>query len=100
MRMFTVIVESLIFPVVAVEAEYSNFIINANVGGGFFLLFGLLNTIETQGIFIPELTLSYRMNDWFQIGTGVNLFMWPEASGDTDTFGYIPTVFCRFNFGD
>ena len=73
---------------------------NAGIGGGAFLFFGLLNAFEFEGIIIPEASVAYRFTDWFQIGTGINLFMYPGATGDVSSFGYIPTVFGRFTFGE
>ena len=99
-RMFTVILETLVFPVISIDATINNFVFNANVGGGAFLFFGLLNSVETEGIFIPEFTIAYKITDWFQAGTGINLFMYPGATGDVSSFGYIPTVFGRFTFGN
>lgn len=97
-RLFTVIVESVVYPLVSVELDLDPVVINANVGGYAFFFFGLYNDIGTGGVYLPELSIAYKLTDTIRLGTGAILFTAPEATDDFDSFGYIGTVFMRFTF--
>lgn len=94
-RLFTVILQSAVYPILTVEADVGPVVLNANVGGGLFLLFGLYTAIETSAVFLPELTAAYRFNDSFSVGTGA-LFLFAPEVADLSTFAYVGTVFARF----
>lgn len=96
-RLFTVILESFVYPIVTVETEMNNFVLSAHVGGFGFLFFGLYNDFATQNIMLPEVSIAYKFNDWFSIGTGAMFFFAPEAA-DFNNFAYVGDVFARFTF--
>jgi len=96
-RMFTVILESFVYPIVTVEAEVENFVFSAHAGGFAFLFFGLYNDVQTGSIFLPEVSVAYKFNDWFSLGTGAMFFFAPEAA-DFNNFAYVGDVFARFTF--
>lgn len=96
-RMFTLIIESIAYPVLTAEAELSDFVLRGQVGGGAFLFFGLWNSLETEKIIMPELSAAYRLNDWFSVGAGSTFFFAPEAT-DLDSYIWFGHVFGRFTF--
>jgi hypothetical protein len=96
-RMFTLILETLAYPIVTVEAEFDKLVLSAHAGGGAFLFFGLLNDIAFESIYLPEVTVAYKLGERFSVGTGALLFMAPEVA-DFNNFAYVGTVFARFTF--
>lgn len=94
-RLWTFIIQSMVYPILTAEADVGPFTFNTNVGGGLFLFFGLYNSIDTAGVVIPELTVAYRFSDRFSVGTGGLLVFAPEVA-DLSSFGYVGTVFARF----
>jgi hypothetical protein len=96
-RLFTVILESFVYPIVTVEAEVDKFVLSAHVGGFGFFFFGLYNDFATESIMLPEISAAYKFNEWFSLGTGVMFFFAPETA-DFDNFGYVGDVFARFTF--
>ncbi len=97
-RLLTLIIESMAYPLVSAEMDFDPFVVNANVGGYGFLFFGLINDFQSGNVVIPELSVAYKLNDTIRLGTGAILFMAPEASADVKDFAYIGTVFVRFSF--
>ncbi len=96
-RLFTVILESMAYPIVTVETDIGQFRLSGHVGGGAFLFFGLFNSIETGQIILPEVSVAYRFSESFSIGTGAGFFFAPEV-GDFNNFAYVGDVFARFTF--
>ena len=96
-RLFTVILESMVYPIVTVETDIGQFRLSGHVGGGAFLFFGLFNSIETGQIVLPEVSVAFRFSESFSIGTGAGFFFAPEV-GDFNNFAYVGDVFARFTF--
>lgn len=96
-RMFTVILESMAYPIVTLETDIGPFTLSGHVGGGVFLFFGLINDIGTGHYYIPELSVAYRFSESFSIGTGAGFFFAPEAA-DFNNYAYVGDVFARFTF--
>ncbi len=96
-RMFTIILESMAYPIVTLETDVGPFRFSGHVGGGVFLFFGLLNDIGTGHFYIPEVSVAYRFSESFSVGTGAGFFFAPEAA-DFNNFAYIGDVFARFTF--
>ena len=96
-RLFTVILESMVYPIVTVETDIGQFRFSGHVGGGAFVFFGLYNDVQTAKIILPEVSVAYRFSDSFSVGTGATLFFAPEAA-DFNNFAYIGDVFARFTF--
>ena len=96
-RLFTIILESMAYPIVTVETDVGPFTLSGHVGGGVFLFFGLINDIGTGHIYLPELSVAYRFSENFSIGTGAMFFFAPEAA-DFNNFAYVGDVFARFTF--
>src|SRR6056297_361798 len=95
-RLFTVILESMAYPIVTLETDVGPFTLSGHVGGGVFLFFGLFNDIGTGHYYIPEVSVAYRFSESFSIGTGAGFFFAPEAA-DISNFAYIGDLFARFN---
>ena len=95
--MWTLVIESAIYPIISLESNLGDFVINANVGGGVFLFFGLYNQFEAAGVFLPELSVAYRLGKKkrFSLGTGVMFVFAPEAV-QMDEFAFVGTAFARW----
>lgn len=96
-RLFTIILESMVYPIVTLETDVGPFTLSGHVGGGVFLFFGLINDIGTGNYYIPEISVAYRFSESFSVGTGAGFFFAPEAA-DFNNFAYIGDVFARFTF--
>ena len=99
LKLWTVVLESALYPVVSVESNLGDFVINASFGGGAFLLFGALTTVDAASIFLPEVSVAYRLGKQkrFSLGAGAIFFIAPGIA-DTDGFGFIGTALARFTF--
>ena len=96
-RLFTIILESMAYPIITLETDVGPFTLSGHVGGGVFLFFGLFNDIGTGHYYLPEVSVAYRFSESFSIGTGAGFFFAPEAA-DISNFAYIGDVFARFTF--
>lgn len=94
-RLWTFIIQSVAYPILSVEADVGPVVLNANMGGGAFLFFGLWNSVEFSKVFLPEVSVAYRFTEGFSVGTGALLLFAPEVT-DLSSFGYMGTVFARF----
>ncbi len=96
-RMFTLILESIAYPIITLETDLGPFTLSSHIGGGTFLLFGLFNSLEAGHIYIPELTAAYHLTETFSLGTGA-MFLFAPQEADLSNFAYIGHVFARFTF--
>ncbi len=94
-RLWTLILQSVIYPIVSLEADVGRFVLNTNLGGGLFINFGLYTGMHFAGVFLPEFSAAYRMTDTFSLGTGAMFLFAPEVE-DLSSFAYMGTVFGRF----
>jgi hypothetical protein len=81
-RAYSFILETIFWPNVFVEKDLWHFTVALQAGGGCFGLFGLYSTIEAGKVFIPDLSLWYRIGDSFRLGGGIMGLMVPELSDD------------------
>jgi hypothetical protein len=82
-RVFTFIIENLLYPEIFAELDLNPVVVNLSVGGFAFLHFGLLSALlngtgyeNLNGfaeVVIPDLSVSFKVNDVFRIGGGVFL---------------------------
>ena len=98
-RAFTVILETLFYPMVTAEIDINMFRLTGSFGGGLFVFFGLWNSIETSSVFIPELTAAYMVNDWFHLGLGTSFILAGNNDVFKDTMPYVVYGFGRFSLG-
>lgn len=89
-RAFTFIVESVAWPNAYVEVDLGPFAIEAQAGGGAFLLFGLYNDALFGRVFFPDLSAWYRMGKKqnFRLGLGcIGVFL-PDYAGKALPFAF------------
>ena len=99
LRLFTLILETAVYPIISLESNLGNFVINASFGGGLFLFFGLHNAFEADAVFLPELSVAYRLGKRkiFSLGTAGTFVLAPSASSMSD-FAFVGTAFARWTF--
>jgi hypothetical protein len=88
-RAFSFILESIVWPNAYAELDLGRVAIEAQVGGGAFLMFGLVNPDPTFGnVVIPDLSawLKLGKKGVFRLGGGVIGLWVPETFGDTMPF--------------
>ena len=69
-RLFTLIIQSMVYPVGFAEIGVGSIAINFNVGGGLFGFFGLHNSLETASIVVPDLSAYFKIGRSFRLGLG------------------------------
>jgi hypothetical protein len=70
---YSLLIESVIWPVIYAELDLSPFVINANVGGLGFLWFGIIpdiNGFGTSSVIIPDFHIAYKFGKTFRLGIG------------------------------
>ncbi len=82
-RVFSLIVENILYPELYSELTLGPVVFNASVGGLAFLEFGLLSTALSdagisnltgfQSVILPDVSVSFKVNNVFRLGGG--LFM-------------------------
>ncbi len=95
LRLWTLVLQSVVYPTLAVEADAGPFVLNAGAGGGMFLFFGLYSGLQTAGVFVPDLSVGYRFTESFSLGAGAAFLFAPEVA-DLSSFGYMGTLFARY----
>jgi hypothetical protein len=80
-RVFSIIIENFLYPELYAELDLDPFVVGLSVGGLAFLEFGLLTSLlQSAGVstltgfhevILPDLSVAYKVNDWFRIGGGV-----------------------------
>lgn len=90
LRAFTFIIESVAWPNIFAEVEWGPAVLEAQVGGGAFVLFGLLNRVETGKVFFPDISLWFKLGKTFRLGGGVmGLFIDQFASNTIPVVAYL-----------
>jgi len=93
-RVFTFILQSILYPAAYVELELGPVVANLNVGGGWFGTFGLAGTGSQAGaVFFPDLNVGFNLTPWFRLGGGVYA-AWAKAI--PEGFLYAVYVDARF----
>ncbi|MCX7025433.1 MAG: hypothetical protein NT080_12595 [Spirochaetes bacterium] len=88
LRCFTFIAESIFWPNLIAEAHLGNFVVEGQMGGGYFGVFGLASSSASGNVFIPELSAWYKIGESFRLGGGaIGLFL-PDLTSDTIPFIY------------
>ena len=89
-RAFTLILETILWPNAFVELNLGPVALEAQVGGGFFAMFGLASATETGKVFLPDLSAWFKIGKKgnFRLGGGlIGLYM-PEIT-DTDAIPFL-----------
>ncbi|RKX78869.1 MAG: hypothetical protein DRP70_04100 [Spirochaetes bacterium] len=100
LRLWSLVLESSIYPILSLESNLGNFVINANIGGGLILFFGLANDFLADAVFIPEVSVAYRLGKKkrFSIGTGALFIVAPNVVGLENSSAFVGTAFARWTF--
>jgi hypothetical protein len=78
-RVFTFILESLLYPAAFAEVDVGPVAVNLNVGGGGFLFFGLANQFQTANLWIPDLSAHLKLGESLRVGVGMASFLGGET---------------------
>lgn len=87
-RMYSLIVVSALWPNAIAELELGPAVLQAQLGGGAFMFFGLVSSMQTGAVFIPDLSAWFKLGKTLRVGAGaMGLFI--EDLADTA----MPVVF-------
>ncbi|MFP4549291.1 MAG: hypothetical protein ACLFNT_00680 [Spirochaetales bacterium] len=92
-RGFTFILQSLLYPHLFAEVELGPVVTGLSVGGGVFPFIGLYNSIETAGIFIPDLKVQAKLGETFRLGGGVAAILGIGDGGGAPFLVYLSGIF-------
>jgi hypothetical protein len=67
---YSMIIESVFWPVIYAEVDLSPIVIHANIGGLGFLYFGLGTGTTTSSLIIPDFHIAYKFGKTFRLGIG------------------------------
>jgi hypothetical protein len=83
-RIYTVLIMNFLYPSIVGEVRLGNLDVNLNVGGLAGVLLGLGPTFETAtGPWATaDLSVGYRLTNWFRIGVGAFAVMQTEYPGE------------------
>lgn len=96
-RVYSLIIESIIYPEAFIEVELTPIVLEASLGGYVFGVFGLYNNVTTAQLMIPDLNVGWAIAPWFRLGAGVLMFA-PLNGNWSQNFGYIGYIGARFIF--
>jgi len=91
-RIFTIILESVLWPNLMAELAFDPVFIQAQLGGLIFAVFGLYSDIQYGEVLLPDLSIWLGLGEErrFRIGGGVLGLMLPELT--TEGIGIAPYV--------
>ncbi|MFH2116152.1 MAG: hypothetical protein ABIJ86_16755 [Spirochaetota bacterium] len=69
-RMYSLILVSALWPNVIAELDLGPAILEAQLGGGAFLFFGLVSSTQTGAVFIPDLSAWFKLGKTLRAGGG------------------------------
>lgn len=93
LRAFTLILVTIFWPNAFIEADIWKFTLAFQMGGGLFGVFGLANDMQSGKVFLPDLSLWYRIGNNFRLGGGAIGVMLPEST----TMGFLYYLGGKFN---
>lgn len=70
-RAFTFIIQSMVWPNAFAEVNLGPVVLQGQIGGGLFLMFGMYNAVETGTAFFPDLSAWFKLGETFRLGGGV-----------------------------
>lgn len=90
-RAFTFILETMIWPNAFIEYDFGTIVAEAQVGGGAFLLLGLVNDFQSGQVFFPDLSVWMKLGAQknIRVGTGVIGVFLPEQNSTVPFVAYI-----------
>ena len=69
-RMYSLVLLSALWPNVIAEMDLGRVVLEAQLGGGAFLFFGVLSSTQTGSVFIPDLSAWLKLGKTLRIGGG------------------------------
>ncbi len=93
-KLYTLIVESVIYPMAYAELDFDPMVINLSAGGFGFLFFGLMTSFETGALMIPELSVQFKLGKSFRLGVGAMTFIGTDIN--QSYFPYIAYASAKF----
>jgi hypothetical protein len=100
-RMFSFIIETIGWPNLFLEANLGPVILSAEVGGGWYFLFGISTMSGTGAIVLGDLSAAFKFTDWFRAGIGVFGIGDADPNSPFAQSGVIPFAvyaFAKFSF--
>lgn len=97
-RMFTLLLESVIYPNVFAEVQVGPIVGSLNVGGGLFMTFGLFTTgatggqlanISTQNFYLPDIAAAVQLGESFRLGAGMLALVSDQIQGTLPYLFYL-----------
>jgi len=88
LRCFTFIIESIAWPNIFAEFNFGPLAIEAQLGGGAFVVFGAYNNADFGKVFFPDLSAWFKIGkkQAFRLGVGfIGIFL-PEVTTETVPF--------------
>jgi hypothetical protein len=90
-RAFTFILETMLWPNAFVELDLGQFVAEAQLGGGAFVLLGLSSDFRTGRVFFPDLSVWLKLGQKqsIRLGAGIIGIYLPEQSSSFPVVVYI-----------
>ena len=96
LKAYSAILLSLAWPYAYAELDLSPIVINVGIGGGAFMVFGMVNTINTANVFMPDFHIAYKFGDTFRLGIGA-VGITGELFDSSGAFPYVFFLTGRFS---
>jgi hypothetical protein len=82
LRFYTLLIESVVWPVGYLELTFDPVVIKLEAGGGIFGFFGLYNNVHTAALLIPDLAVQVKLGETFRLGVGAFTFVgdWNQST--------------------
>jgi len=76
LKAYSLIIESVLWPVIYAEIDLSHIVINANIGGLGYYWFGIIPNLgfETSSVIVPDLNIAVKLGKTFRLGIGAMAF--------------------------
>jgi hypothetical protein len=69
-RMYSLILLSALWPNMIAELDLGPVILEAQLGGGAFMFFGVVSSTQTGAVFIPDLSAWFKLGKTLRVGGG------------------------------
>jgi len=96
LRGYSLILETLLWPEIYAEVEFSRLVLNANVGGLALIYFGLVNGATSGGFVVPDVSLGFKLGKSFRVCLGAFGLLGTDLN--TNAMPYVAYVAGRFTF--
>lgn len=69
-RLYSLVLVSALWPNVIAEIDVGPLVLQGQVGGGAFLIFGLVSSTQTGSVFFPDLSAWFKLGKTLRLGGG------------------------------